>query len=328
MPEEAEEATAEDPAHAQVEAEAKAPEESETGAGDPAESEAREKSEAETPAEPEAESETPEEPETKAEPEAPEESESEAETPAEIEAAAETEAEAETPDEPEAEIPAETKASAEPEAPPALGEEVAGEGLAQAETEAQAEPAEESGSSERAGVALRVEIPARAAELEPEDEVPPEYLVGPGVPATTAGWDPEQWEPGPGRIVVRVLAYTAALSWPFVGTFFAYKTLSAPGVNSVECSDSGCVPAATEFVDRVLPWLVPLSAASALAVFAVGKAVRKSRERTRARERVLEPEDEQPPVPRIVLAGMFVGVCALAFVVGVLRGVMINQLGR
>jgi hypothetical protein len=47
-----------------------------------------------------------------------------------------------------------------------------------------------------------------------------------------------------------------------------------------------------------------------------------------ARGRVPEAEDEKPPVRRIVLAGLFAGVCALAFMVGVLRGMMIEYLGR
>jgi hypothetical protein len=72
---------------------------------------------------------------------------------------------------------------------------------------------------------------------------------------------------------------------------------------------------------------VPVSAASTLLVMGVRRLARRIRENRPAREFAYEYEDARPPVPKAVLAGAFAGVCALAFVVGVLRGVMINVLG-
>jgi hypothetical protein len=193
------------------------------------------------------------------------------------------------------------------EARPAAAEDVAQAVESQPEPESEPEPEPTLGL---------------ASESEPEDEIPLEYRVPEyRVPATAAGRNVEFWRPGPGGIAIRVVAYTAALSWPFLGTLIEYKTLNDSGAESDVCSYNGCVALGTEFASQAGPWLVPLSAASALMVFGVSRAVRA------AHERVREPEDEKP-VPRIVLAGMFVGVCALAFVVGVLRGVMIDDVGR
>jgi len=142
-------------------------------------------------------------------------------------------------------------------------------------------------------------------EPEPEDEIPPEYRV-PAIAATE--WNAEPWRPGPVGIAVRVVAYTGAVTWPFVGALIEYTNVHDGG----------------GFVSRALPWFVPVSAASALGVKLVDKAVRTAR----GHVRVYEPEDEKPPVSPIVLAGIFAGICAVAFVVGVLRGVMIHQWGR
>lgn len=137
----------------------------------------------------------------------------------------------------------------------------------------------------------------------PEDEIPVAYrpaVIG-------AAPDPGLWRPGTAGMAVRAAAYTAAVSWPLLGALFEYVNL-----------DDGA-----EFVSRALPWSVPVAAVSALAVARIDRAVQTARGRVRVRE----PEDEKPPVPRIVLAGLFAGVCVLAFVVGVLRGVMIDHFG-
>lgn len=235
-----------------------------------------------------------------------------AESEPETEAEAESELEPEPRSEPEPEAEPEPEPEAEPQ--PELEPEP--------EPEAESDPAPAFEAESDPGPVYELEfVPAPLPRSEPEDEIPLEYRL----PATTAGRHFEPWRPGPGGIVIRVVAYAAAVSWPFLGTLFTYVTLNDSGEVSNVCSDNGCVELGTEFASRALPWLFPTSAASALVVLGVSKAVRAARERER--EYVLEPEDEQPPVPRIVLAAMFAGVCALAFVVGVLRGVMINRLG-
>ncbi len=159
-------------------------------------------------------------------------------------------------------------------------------------------------------------------EPEPEDEVPPEYRV----PAYAQGPTGAFLEPprlsGPG-LAVRAVAYSAAIAWPFLGTAYEYYTLNGSNTSSNICSEYGCVLAGTEFAHQALPLLLPASAVSALLVAGWNKGVRRLRENARVRE----PEDEKPPVPKIVIAGGFVAVCALAFIVGILRGVMISHLG-
>lgn len=186
-----------------------------------------------------------------------------------------------------------------------------------------------------------VTVPAPVAvafsgpEPEPEDEVPPEYRhLAPGYePEGALEGALEPWEPSGAGIAVRVVAYSTAVAWPFLGTAYEYFTLNASRTYSYVCGDDGCssLPAGTEFLHRALPWLVPVSAASTLLVMGVRKLARRIRESRPAREFAYEYEyeyeDARPPVPKVVLAGAFAGVCALAFVVGVLRGVMINVLG-
>jgi hypothetical protein len=121
---------------------------------------------------------------------------------------------------------------------------------------------------------------------------------------------------------LRVLVYGAAAAWPFLGTYYEYKTLDDSGAYSNLCDESGCVPLGNEFAHQALGWLLPLSIASMLAVWGTDAVLRA----LRSRRRVREPKDK--PVNRFLLAGMFVGVCTLALLAGVLRGVMIDRYGR
>ena len=121
---------------------------------------------------------------------------------------------------------------------------------------------------------------------------------------------------------LRVLAYGAAAAWPFLGTYYKYKTLNDSGAVSNVCDESGCVALGTEYAHQALAWLLPLSFVSVLAVRGTDWALQVLRRRRRTRE----PKDK--PVNRFVLAGMFVGICALALLVGVLRGILIDKYGR
>lgn len=151
---------------------------------------------------------------------------------------------------------------------------------------------------------------------EPQDAIPEEFL---NPPAT------EDAEKSPSKgsgALLRVLAYGAAAAWPFLGTYYEYVTLNDSGAYSNLCDGSGCVPLGNEFAHQAFGWLLPLSTASLLAVWGAEAVLRALRSRRRLRE----PKDK--PVNRFVLAGMFVGICALALLVGVLRGVMIDRYGR
>jgi hypothetical protein len=177
------------------------------------------------------------------------------------------------------------------------------------------------------GAAMTAETP-REPEPEPEDEVPPEYRVpayatGPAAPFVAAPFLEPQRLRGPG-IALRTVAYSAAITWPFLGTAYEYYTLNGSGASTNICDQEGCVLAGTEFAHQALPWLLPASAVSTLLVMGWNKAVRQLRDNAR----LPAPEDEKPPVPKIVIAGGFVALCALAFVVGILRGMMISHLGH
>lgn len=236
--------------------------------------------------------------------------------------AAEPEPEAEPDVDPEAEAAEpepelEAERDAEPE--PASDTETEAEPEAESEAEPEREPAPESESETAAEAEPEAEAePGREPEAEPEDEIPPEYRV----PATAARRNVEPWRPGPVGIAIRAVSYTAALCWPFVGTLFVYEALNDGGAVSNVCSSDGCLLLGSEFASRALPWLFPIAAGSVLVVRGVGKAVGSAHERKRVR--AFEDEPEERPVPRIVLAGLFAGICTLAFVVGVLRGVMID----
>jgi len=149
----------------------------------------------------------------------------------------------------------------------------------------------------------------------PQDAVPDEYL--------TPLISEEEAQPLllP-RVGLRTLAYGAAAVWPFLGTYYEYTTLNDSGAQSNVCDESGCVGLGTEFAHNALGWLLPLSLVSLLVVWGMDRALQALGRWRRAHE----PNDK--PVSRIVLAGMFVGVCALALLVGILRGILINKYGR
>lgn len=150
----------------------------------------------------------------------------------------------------------------------------------------------------------------------PQDAIPGEFLD------RLAIKDAGKSSPRGSGLRFRVLAYGAAAAWPFLGTYYEYKTLNDSGAYSNVCDESGCVPLGNEFAHHALAWLLPLSIASMLAVWGTEEALIA----LRGRRRMREPKDK--PVNRFLLAGMFVGVCALALLVGVLRGVMIDKYGR
>jgi hypothetical protein len=153
-------------------------------------------------------------------------------------------------------------------------------------------------------------------ENEPRDAIPEEFRN------PLAAEDAEQLPSRGSGLGFRVLAYGAAAAWPFLGAYYEYKTLNDSGAYSNLCDESGCVPLGNEFAHQALGWLLPLSIASMLVVWGTQAALRA----LRVRRRMREPKDK--PVNRFVLAGMFVGICALALLVGVLRGVMIDRYGR
>lgn len=127
------------------------------------------------------------------------------------------------------------------------------------------------------------------------------------------------------RVVFRVAAYCVAVAWPFVGTYYEYKTINDSGAVSDVCDEAGCVGRGTEFAHHALGWLVPLSLASAFIVWGMEQAVRAIARWRSARE----PRDaDDTPAKRIVLVTAFVGVLAFAILLGVLRGLMINAYGR
>ena len=88
------------------------------------------------------------------------------------------------------------------------------------------------------------------------------------------------------------------------------------------CNESGCVALGTEFAHDALAWLLPVSLVSVFAVRAGDGALRALRGRLRRHT------PKTNPVSRTALVGLFVGICALALLLGVLRGVMINEYGR
>jgi hypothetical protein len=158
-------------------------------------------------------------------------------------------------------------------------------------------------------------------EDEPRDEILGPFHESPDPEG--AGLEPL---PRPGsRVVLRLAAYGVAVAWPFVGTYYEYKTLNDSGTLSDICDEFGCVGLGTEFAHQALGWLVPLSLGSAFLVWGTDQAARAFARRRRAREPGVA---DDTPVNRIVLAAAFGGVLALAILLGVLRGLMIDSYGR
>lgn len=162
-------------------------------------------------------------------------------------------------------------------------------------------------------------------DAEPQDAVAPEYAPVSAGYAADSVWAPlpETLEPPPDLFTLvsffgKAIAYTAAAAWPFVWAWLEYVSLNDSPIRSNVCSYSGCVGRGSVFAGAILGWLPVMSGGS---VFAVWAAIRLRR-RLRARPR------REGPVNRLVLAGLFVGVCALAFLVGVLRGVVIAHTGH
>jgi hypothetical protein len=156
---------------------------------------------------------------------------------------------------------------------------------------------------------------------EPQDAVPEGYLEPQSAEITV---------PRPRRasaVVLRVAAYGIAAAWPFAGTYYEYVSQNDSGALSNACDDSGCVAAGTEFAHNAVAWLAPLAVGSLLVVLGMDAALHTLRARRRRRVRGARvPSDK--PVNRFVLAGMFVLVCVLALLIGVLRGMIINDFGH
>jgi uncharacterized membrane protein YidH (DUF202 family) len=158
------------------------------------------------------------------------------------------------------------------------------------------------------------------SEAEPEDAVPEEWQDR--VPELfLASRNPRS--PAPLLPLARTaLAYTAAGAWPFAWVWIEFLRLDAANAASNMCDVYGCAPESHVFVEQNMMWAVLLSGASV----AVTAGLIRLRRFVRARRRVTPPNEA--PVSRYAVAGVFVAVCTLAFLVGALRGVIIDHLGR
>lgn len=157
-------------------------------------------------------------------------------------------------------------------------------------------------------------------EAEPEDEVPKEFRDR--VPELfLASRNPRT--PAPVLLLARkALAYTAAGAWPFAWIWIEFLRLDDADAASNMCDVYGCAPESHVFVEQNAMSAVLLSGASMAAM----AGLIRLRRFLRARRRVTPPSEA--PVSRYAIAGLFVAICTLAFLVGALRGVIINHLGR
>lgn len=157
-------------------------------------------------------------------------------------------------------------------------------------------------------------------EAEPEDEVPEEFQDR--VPELfPASRNPRTPTP-PLLLARKALAYAAAGAWPFAWIWIEFLRLDKAGTASHICDVYGCAPESHVFVEQNVTLAVVLSGASLAAMAGLIRLRRFVRKRRRP-----TPPSEAP-VNRYALAGLFVGVCTLAFLVGVARGMIINYLGR
>lgn len=126
------------------------------------------------------------------------------------------------------------------------------------------------------------------------------------------------------RLVVarRAIAYAMAGVWPFIWLWIEFLRLDAANAMSDMCDVYGCAPESHVFVERNIWWALLLSCISVVVMAGLIRLLRL----IGARRRATQPSER--PVKPYAVAGLFLAVCALAFLIGVLRGVMISHLGH
>lgn len=166
------------------------------------------------------------------------------------------------------------------------------------------------------------ELEEPEAEEEPQDAVPQGWEDEPPAlfPASTA---PRTRTPALLPLTGRVVTYIVAAGWPFIGAYAEFVRLDdAHAVDLSMCSEGGCALASHVYVEQGMGWTIPLSLISVVVVAALFRL------RRFVRSRHPVPSTNDGPVNRFLLAGIFLGICTLAFLVGILRGVIISRFGH
>ncbi|HEX4788610.1 MAG TPA: hypothetical protein VH372_09130 [Actinospica sp.] len=147
-----------------------------------------------------------------------------------------------------------------------------------------------------------------------EDEVPALFLASTTPPAPTAPLLP---------IAGKTLAYVAAGGWPFLWAWIEFLRLNAAhAVDTDMCSDAGCSQESHIFLQQDMSWFL-LASCISVVVMAGLLHLRPARRAGRPKARAGEA-----PVSRLLLVGLFATACTLAFLIGILRGVIISRLGH
>jgi hypothetical protein len=124
-------------------------------------------------------------------------------------------------------------------------------------------------------------------------------------------------------ITGRAIAYMVAAGWPFLAAWIEFLRLDAShAVDTNSCSEEGCSLESHIFLQQAMNWMLVASIVSVV----VTAGLIHLRRAVRARRPASPASDA--PVSRLVVAGLFITLCALAFLVGILRGAIISHFGR